>query len=275
MPSRFISSHHLASERSEPAVVLDGGVFLIAGGVGPTVGVGMGQGHVPDAEIVVVAQQAQTVFNGMAAFHAEQCGDLAAAMCGLDVVRGERENERVRMTADDVVLHRVDHLQGAMRGLVGLHILRIDIHREELRSHATGAQPGDIGVAVGAAGADVEAVHGPAGDVVVGVDEECAAMDSLDFRIAHLMGREQQKAQTNRTQNGDSVHESIVSAMLSEVMENPPPITIRAEHLTREIGGRAIVRDVSLEVQARRVAGDRRTERVGEIVAAAADQPAG
>ena len=65
------------AERREAVVGLVG----VAGGIGPVVAVGVGEGHVAHAEVVEIAQQARAVFDGVAAFDAEQGGDLVLA-CG-------------------------------------------------------------------------------------------------------------------------------------------------------------------------------------------------
>ena len=68
--------HDLFAEGRESVVVVDSFVFEVAGGVGPVVGVGPGEGHVTDAEAVVVAEEAEGVFDGVAAFDAHEDGEF-------------------------------------------------------------------------------------------------------------------------------------------------------------------------------------------------------
>ncbi len=78
MPRRFISATDLAAEVGEAVVVGDVGVVDVAGGVGPVVGVGPGEGHVADAETMVDAEKSERVFDGVAAFDAEEDGEFPA-----------------------------------------------------------------------------------------------------------------------------------------------------------------------------------------------------
>ena len=58
---------------------------------GPAIGVGPGEGHVADAEFVVGAQEAERVFDGVAAFDAHEHGAFVLATSGFDVGGGGRE----------------------------------------------------------------------------------------------------------------------------------------------------------------------------------------
>lgn len=59
--------------------VWDAGSVDVAGGVRPAVGVGPGEGHVACAEAMVFAEQVERVFDGVAAFDAEQDGEFTLA----------------------------------------------------------------------------------------------------------------------------------------------------------------------------------------------------
>ena len=71
--------HDLFAEGGEAVVVVDFFVFDVAGGVGPVVGVGPGEGHVTDAEAVVVAEKTERVFDGVAAFDAHEDAEFSGA----------------------------------------------------------------------------------------------------------------------------------------------------------------------------------------------------
>ena len=75
-----------------------------------------------------------------------------------------------------------------MRGMFPLHVAGCDIHGEELRAHASFSERSDVSVPVVLVLADVVAIHGAAGNVVMGVDEQQAAVDSLDFGVSHGTG---------------------------------------------------------------------------------------
>ncbi len=117
---------HLAddifAEGSEAVVVCDLGIVEVALGVGPVVGVEVGEGHVADAEGVVVAEEAEGVLDGVAAFDAHEGGDLVLVVGADDVVGGGGEDEVVGVGGDDVGADGVDHLQGAVGGVVVLDV---------------------------------------------------------------------------------------------------------------------------------------------------------
>ena len=121
----------LFAEGCESVVVGDGGVVDVAGGVGPVVGVGPGEGHVADAETVVVAQEAEVVLDGVAALDAHQDGELSALVCGEDLVGGEAELQLVGGFAD-LLKCAVDEREGAVRGLFRGVLAGVDPDGEEL-----------------------------------------------------------------------------------------------------------------------------------------------
>ena len=88
-------AHHLAAEVGE--AVVPGAVER---GIGPVEGHVVGEGHVARAEIVVGAQRAERVLDGVAALHAEQRGDPAALELALDVGCGERQGQPLGVAGD-------------------------------------------------------------------------------------------------------------------------------------------------------------------------------
>ena len=192
MPSRFISRTTSLPKAGEAVVMLDALLGHVAGGIRPVVGVGVRQRHVADAQGVIVAQQAQAVLDRVAALNAHQRRDLAAAVRLLDILDAGGEHEIVGIFVDDVVLHRVDHLQSPVGGVVPLDVPRGHINGEELRGDAAFLQPNDVRMPGAGARADVQTVHGPAGDVVVRVDEHRGAVDAHHLGIGDgaVLGRQ-------------------------------------------------------------------------------------
>ncbi len=78
----------LFAECGEAVVVGDGEVVEIAGGVGPVVAVGPGEGHITRAEAVVFVELFQGVLDGMAALDADEDGEFLCGVGGEDVLRG-------------------------------------------------------------------------------------------------------------------------------------------------------------------------------------------
>ncbi len=69
----------------------DGGVSDVAGAVGPVVGVGPGEGHVADAERVILAQEGERIFDGVATFDPHECCKFVISMGLLDAFgRGDK-----------------------------------------------------------------------------------------------------------------------------------------------------------------------------------------
>ncbi len=182
---------HLAddvfAEGSEAVVMLDLGVVDVALRVGPVVGVEVGEGHVADAEGVVVAEEAEGVFDGVAAFDAHEGGDLVFVVGADDVVGGGGEDEVVGVRGDDVGADGVDHLQGAVGGVIVLDVLGTDVDGEELGAEEA-FHAREIGLAGFVGGGDVVAVDGAGGDVVVGVDEDGVAGDAVDLFLRNFVG---------------------------------------------------------------------------------------
>ncbi len=167
--------------------MLDLGVVDVALRVGPVVGVEVGEGHVADAEGVVVAEEAEGVFDGVAAFDAHEGGDLVLVVGADDVVGGGGEDEVVGMSGDDVGVDGVDHLQGAVGGVIAVDVLGTDVDGEELGAEKA-FHAGKVGLAGLVGSGDVVAGDGAGGDVVVGVDEDGFAGDAVDLRLCDLVG---------------------------------------------------------------------------------------
>ena len=96
--------HHAEAVHLADDILAEGGEAVVVGtlgsvdvalGVGPAVGVEVGEGHVADAEGVVVAQEAKGVLDGVAAFDAHEGGDLVFAVGAHDVGGGGGEDEVV------------------------------------------------------------------------------------------------------------------------------------------------------------------------------------
>ena len=80
--------HHIFAEVAQTVFgVRNLGIIDITRRIGPTVGVAPGERHVAHAEPVIVAQQAQAVFDGMAALDPHQRRQLMLAMGGPNVFR--------------------------------------------------------------------------------------------------------------------------------------------------------------------------------------------
>ena len=128
-------AHNFFAERGQ-AVMLG----LVAGGIGPIGVLGVRQRHVTRAERVGHAQHGQRVVDRVAAFHADERGDLPLAMNPLDVGGRQRQFERVGIMRH----HLMDHVnllehrlhRGRPGGDGG------DIHRPELGADAPSRRRG-------------------------------------------------------------------------------------------------------------------------------------
>ena len=89
----------------------DGCVVDVAGAVGPAIGVGPGEGHVADAEGVVLAEEGERILNGMAAFNPHEGGEFVVAMGLLDAFgRGDKDDLVVMF--GDLLLDSVNKVEG-------------------------------------------------------------------------------------------------------------------------------------------------------------------
>ena len=175
------------AEGGEAVVVGDFGVVDVALGVGPVVGVEVGEGHVADAEGVILAEEAEGVFDGVAALDAHEGGDLALGAGAEDVVGGGSEDEVAGVGGEDVGADGVDHLEGAVGGVVAGGVVGVDEDGEELGAEEA-AHAGEVGLAGFIGLRDVVAVDGAGGDVVVGVDEDGVAGDAVDLGLGDGFG---------------------------------------------------------------------------------------
>src|SRR5277367_4687726 len=99
-----------------------------------------------------------------------------------DDVGGGGEEEVVGVGGDDVGADGVDHLEGAIGGVVVLDVGGVDEDGEELGAEEA-VRAGEVGLAGFVGGGDVVAVYGLGGDVVVGVDEDGLAGDAVDLGL--------------------------------------------------------------------------------------------
>ena len=146
------------------------------------VGVEVGERHVANALGVEVAEEAEGVLDGMAAFDAHEGGDLVLLVGAYDVVGGGREDEVVRVGGDDVGANGVDHGEGAVGGVVVLDVGGVDVDGEELGGEEA-FHAGEVGLTEFVGLGDVVAGDGLGGYVVVGVDEEGLAGDLVDLGL--------------------------------------------------------------------------------------------
>ena len=78
----------------------NGGVFYVAGAVGPVVGVGPGEGHVANAECIVLAQEANRVLDGVATFDSHEGGELMVAVGFFNALGRGNELDLIRVAGD-------------------------------------------------------------------------------------------------------------------------------------------------------------------------------
>ena len=198
-----------------------GGFWLVGGGVGPGEAVGVSEGHVADAELVVSAEESEGVLDGMAAFDADEAGDFVGFAGGEDFVGGAGEGEGVGIARNHSV-DEVDLFEGLAGGAAGDHEAGGDVCGPELGAEAAEFEAGDVGVEVGAGVlGDVEVVEGHAGfgahfvgEVVVAVDDEGFAMNAPglggDFGEVVGVGGDGGKGvecdEGKEREGGDSVH---------------------------------------------------------------------
>jgi hypothetical protein len=147
------------------------GVVDVAGAVGPVVGVGPGEGHVADAERVVLAQQGERVLDGVAALDAHERGELVLAMGLLDAFGRGDELDLVGMFGD-LLLDGVDQLQGAA-GVLALVEGGLDPDGEELGAQVALVDGVEVEVAAVERVGEVEVLIEKAlRGVGVGVDDD-------------------------------------------------------------------------------------------------------
>jgi len=115
--------HHAEAVHLADDIFAEGGETVVVGdfvfgdvalGVGPVVGVEVGDGHVADAEGLVFAEEAEGVFDGVATLYAHEGGDLLVFVGFDDVMGGGGEDEFGRVFGDDVGADGVDRLEGGL-----------------------------------------------------------------------------------------------------------------------------------------------------------------
>ena len=193
---------HALAEIGEAVI----GFIGVARRIRPVVAIGVGEGHVTDAQNIIVAQKAQTVLNGVAAFNPHQRGDLPAAVRAFDVVRRGGVDKGIRVAFDDVVADGIYHFERTVRRRFVPGVFRAHVNREKLGAHATGAHARNIGVAVRAGLADIEPGHGGAGDVVMRVDQDGGFLDAGHFGLGNLGLREPVSCQEEENRRKVTVH---------------------------------------------------------------------
>ena len=128
---------------------------LVGGGVGPVERVGVRQRHVARTEIVKHAQHSERVFDRVAAFDADQRGDLARLSNALDIVGGVGHLESVGVTAN----HAVNQIH-LFEAIAGCSAFRDRVDRDEsgpeLSADTALDQPRDVGVQAWLRFGDVE-----------------------------------------------------------------------------------------------------------------------
>jgi hypothetical protein len=87
----------LLAELRQPAVPLHTGLRRIARRIRPAIRIGVGESHVARTERIILAQQAQVVFNRVPAFDPDQRRDLAPLARVFDLARGARKRKIARI----------------------------------------------------------------------------------------------------------------------------------------------------------------------------------
>ena len=163
-------------------MLLDARLVHVSGRIGPMVGVEVSESHVADAEPVIIPQEPRAVLYGVTALQSHQSGDLPLAMSFDNVIRGQGSHEDIWITVDNIMLHRVDHLERTIGGVIAVHVLCIHKNREEDGADAALPQSGDIGMVLGRA-VNVGPVDRKARDIVMRIDQNGGARDLRHFAI--------------------------------------------------------------------------------------------
>ena len=116
---------------------------LIGAGVGPVVGLEMRQGHVADAQPVIIPKHRQAVGDKLPTLQAQQRGDLSGPVDADDVVRRGRHFEVFRVAAH-LLVQGIDPLERSCHPQRLREILRLDVDAEEDCSHSPAPQSWDI-----------------------------------------------------------------------------------------------------------------------------------
>ena len=122
----------------------------------------------------------------MSTLDAHQGGDLMLIMGANDVVGGSGEDELVGMRGDDVGTDSVDHLQGAVSGVITVDLFSANENGKKFSAEET-LHTGEIRLTLFVGCGDVIARHRQRGNVVVRVDEDGIAGDAIDLGLGHFV----------------------------------------------------------------------------------------
>ena len=188
--------HHLLAEIGEPVVVRDFGIVDVAGRVGPLVGIRPAQGHVANAQPVVVAEQMNVIFDRVAAFDSHQCCQLLLFVCALNVVYRECHHHAVRV-ARRLFIHRIDHVEGGF-GEMPAGCFGVGPDRKEFRAQVAGASlvEADVPDILWISVADIETfVKKTLRSVSVGVHNDGGVVDGASTRADGLCKGKRRRAE--------------------------------------------------------------------------------
>ena len=193
-------THHLLSKIGQAVVHR-----LVGGAVAPVVVDGVRQRHVAHAEFGVGAQDAQVVFDGMAAFEAHQQRDLSLAVGAADVAGGAGQQQVVGV-ALHLLIDGGDDLQGALDGAIVFVLARVHPDGEEGRVQPAFAHARNVDMAESVTGREVKTfVQQPHGCVDVRVDDNGAAVQLGDPWTDVVITHRRQRAEESQ-RNQKSCH---------------------------------------------------------------------
>jgi hypothetical protein len=163
------------------------------------------ESHVADAEVVVVTQKSERVFDGVAAFDTHECGDLVFVVGANDVVGSSSKDEVFGMRRDYIGSDSVDHLKSAIGGVISVDVPRIDINSEELCTEKA-LHSGKVCLAGRVRCGDIVAGDCAGGDVVVCVNENGFACDAIDFLLCRFVGLLGDEGKSKNSGSGQSMN---------------------------------------------------------------------
>jgi len=158
------------------------GIVDVAGGVGPVVGVGPGEGHVADPELVVEAEECKRILDGVAAFDAEENGEFILSAGGENFGGGGAEGELCGVLAD-LFEDSVEEFEGAV-GVTVAPLRGFGPEGEEGAGEVALASGLEVeGAAVERGGEVPGFIDKALRSVDVGVQDEGGLMDCAGFGI--------------------------------------------------------------------------------------------
>jgi hypothetical protein len=213
---------HLANdifaERREAVVMFDLGIINVALRICPVVGVEVGEGHIANAEIVVVAEETEGIFDSMTAFDAHEGSDLVFVV-GADYIVGRcSEDEIVGVSGDDVGTNGIYHLQGAIGRVIVFDVFGSYVDRKEFGAEEA-FHAREIGLAAFVWSGDIVAGDCSGGDIVVRIDKDGFASDAVNLRLRDLMlllGDEWKRERCDSRYSVDSLRVEQALAFLSD-----------------------------------------------------------